>query len=57
MDSGVKLADATVCALVPAAAVEAVFAEANQLTYFTEGAVVYQVTAVAALPGDTPCGT
>jgi len=52
---GVVLADAAECALIPAEAVsvaDALFAEATQITFFKEADVVYQVAAVALLPGD-----
>ena len=51
-DAGVSLADAAQCAMVPADAVGALLTEANQLTYFTEGDAIYQVSAIALLPGD-----
>lgn len=50
-DAPVRLAAAAECAAVPAAAVEALFAEANQLTLFSEGGVTYGVAATAQLPG------
>ena len=53
---GVALADAEMCAEVPATAVGTLFADANERTFFSEGdgetATVYQVTAAALLPGD-----
>jgi hypothetical protein len=53
---GVSLAGADTCVVVPAAAVGTLFADANERTFFSEGdgetATVYQVTAVAKLPGD-----
>jgi hypothetical protein len=50
---GVALADAAECAVVPADAAGTIFSDADQLTYFTEKGVVYFVSAVATLPGDT----
>lgn len=50
-DSGLSLADAAECATLPAAQAEAVFIDANQLTFFTEGDVTYQVAAVQQVPG------
>ncbi len=51
-DAGVALGDAVECAIASAATVGALLTEANQLTYFTEGDVIYQVSAIAFLPGD-----
>jgi hypothetical protein len=58
--TGVVLAEAANCVTVQATAVGDLFTTANQLTFFTEadatGAeVVYQVAAIAVLPGDAPC--
>jgi hypothetical protein len=52
-DAGVALADAAECAIASADVVGALLTEANQLTYFTEGDAIYQVSAIALLPGDT----
>ena len=41
------------CAELPAAEAEPLFADANQLTFFTEGDVTYQVAAVQQVPGRT----
>ncbi len=49
--AGVALADAAECAVVAADAVGDLFTNANQLTYFDDGGVTYQVTAVQQLPG------
>ena len=46
------LADAAECVAVPAADVGELFADANQLTFFTEGDVTYQVAVKPQLPGD-----
>lgn len=51
--TGVKLAEASRCALVSASAIGSLFVDANQLTYFTEDSKAYQVTAIAKLPGDS----
>ena len=51
--AGVSLADSAECATASADAVGALLTEANQLTYFTEGDAIYQVSAIALLPGDT----
>jgi hypothetical protein len=58
--TGVVLASSATCAIADAAAVGDLFASANQLTFFTEAdaagtEVVYQVAAIAVLPGDEPC--
>lgn len=54
-DTGVVLADATECAVIDASKGDALFAEATQLTFFQEGDVVYQLSVIAVLPGDTLC--
>lgn len=51
-DASVRLADASTCTTVPAAEVDAVFAEANQLTFFDDAGVTYQVLVRPILPGD-----
>ena len=48
--AGMTLADAGECAVVTAADVGDLFIKANQLTFFTEGDVTYQVIAVQRLP-------
>jgi len=53
--TGVALADAAKCATVDAAAVGALFTDANQLTFFHEGDVVYQLAVTGVLPGDSVC--
>ncbi len=45
------LADASNCIAIPAAEVTALFADANQLTFFQTGDTVYQVTPKQRLPG------
>ena len=52
-DATVRLADAEECAELPAAEAEALFADANQLTFFTDNDVTYQVAAVQQVPGRT----
>ena len=51
----VALADAADCAVVAADAVGDLFTTADQLTYFDDGGVIYQVTAVQQLP-QRSCG-
>jgi hypothetical protein len=51
--AGVALADAAECAVVAADAVGDLFTNADQLTYFDDGGVIYQVTAVQQLPQRT----
>ncbi len=52
-DAPVRLADVGECAEVAAEAVGALFADANQLTFFEDGGVTYQVLAVQQYPGRT----
>ena len=47
----VRLAEATECTVVPAADVGEVLAAANQLTFFDDAGVTYQVLARPVLPG------
>ncbi len=47
----VRLADVAECTVVPAAEVGDLLASANQLTFFTDAGVTYQVLARPALPG------
>lgn len=54
-DVSVRLADAAECTVVPAAEVGETLAEANQLTFFEDAGVTYQVLAKPILPG-TDCG-
>jgi hypothetical protein len=49
----VALADASKCVVIPAVKVANLFADATQLTFFKDEAVVYEVAAVGLLPGDT----
>ena len=53
--AAVGLADASTCTVVPAAEVGEALAAANQLTFFTDADVTYQVFAKPILPG-TVCG-
>jgi hypothetical protein len=50
-DVSVALADADRCAPVPAGEVGSLFADANQLTFFVDGDVTYQVSVKPQLPG------
>ncbi len=52
-DAPVRLADAAECAELPVADGEALFADATQLTFFTDADVTYQVAAVQQVPGRT----
>lgn len=54
-ETGVALADSTVCAVAPASKVDALFANATQLTFFEENELVYQLAVIAALPGEPAC--
>ncbi len=53
-DIGIPLADATECAVIPAEKAGSLFTDATQNTFFTDPIteLVYQVSAVALLPGD-----
>jgi hypothetical protein len=51
-DTSVRLADAAECAAIPAADVAAIFADATELTYFTDAGVTYQLAVKPQLPGD-----
>jgi hypothetical protein len=51
VDAGVRLADASSCAVVSAAEVGEALAAANQLTFFDDAGVTYQVLARPVLPG------
>jgi len=53
VDASVRLADASECAAVPATEVGELFANANQLTYFAEDGITYQVIVKPQLPGDS----
>ncbi len=50
-DASVRLADASSCTVIAADEVDEVFAAANQLTFFDDGGVVYQVLVRPVLPG------
>lgn len=54
-ETAVVLADSTECATVPAVKVDALFANATQLTFFEENELVYQLAVIAALPGEVAC--
>lgn len=53
--TGAVLAESLECATVPADAVEELFTSSNQLTFFEEGDLTYQLYAVGVLPGDATC--
>ncbi len=52
-DASVRLADASTCTVVPAAEFGETLGAANQLTFFTDADVTYQVLAKPILPGTT----
>ena len=52
-DASVRLADASTCIVVSAAEVGELLATANQLTFFNDADVTYQVLAKPILPGTT----
>jgi hypothetical protein len=52
-DASVTLADAGECAELPAVEGDMLFVDANQLTFFTEGGVTYQVAATPTVPGSS----
>jgi hypothetical protein len=52
-DVSVRLVDAAACTVVPAAEVGELLQSANQLTFFTDAGVTYQVLVRPALPGST----
>jgi hypothetical protein len=54
-EASVRLADASTCTVVPATEVGEALSTANQLTFFTDADVTYQVLAKPILPGTT-CG-
>lgn len=51
-ESSFALADAGECAEVPAESVHELFADANQLTFFVQDDVTYQLSVKPQLPGD-----
>lgn len=53
--AGVRLADATECAVVEASAIGDLFETATQLTYFREDGQVYALAVAVVLPGDPVC--
>jgi hypothetical protein len=50
-DASVRLADASECAELPRAEGDALFTDANQLTFFKQAGVTYSVSATLRLPG------
>ena len=56
-ETGVALADASTCLAVPAASVQSVFDQANQLTFFEDGGVTYRLIVRPVLPGAERCPT
>jgi hypothetical protein len=52
-DVSVRLADAVTCTALPAAEVGELFQASDQLTFFDDDGVTYQVLAKQALPGDS----
>ena len=52
-DASVRLADAAECAELPAAEGDPLFADATQLTFFTDAGVTYSVAATQRVPGRT----
>ena len=52
-DASLRLADAGECATIPAAEVGDLFAGANQLTFFADDGITYQLTVKPQLPGDS----
>ena len=52
---GLDLATASECARVGADAVGSVFADADQLTHFRQGDVLYRIAVAGVLPGDPIC--
>jgi len=52
-EASVRLADAATCTVVPAAEVGKALGVANQLTFFIDADVTYQVLARPVLPGAT----
>lgn len=53
--TGVVLADSAECARVSDEVAGDLFRGANELTFFREGEIVYQLWVVQVLPGDLPC--
>ena len=52
-DVSIRLTDAAECTVVPASEVGDLLATANQLTFFDDASVTYQLLARPALPGQT----
>ena len=53
--TGAVLAESAECATVDASAVDELLTTANQLTFFEEADLVYQLFVVGVLPGDATC--
>ena len=53
--TGVVLAQASECVVADAAKVGSVLGAANQLSYFSEGGVTYQLAVATSFPGDRAC--
>ncbi len=54
-DAPVRLADAGECATVPAGSFAEMFASANQLIWFADAGITYQLTVKPQLPGTPAC--
>ncbi len=54
-DAPVRLADAAQCAQLDAAVADPIFADATELTFFTDEGQLYQVFVAPLLPGDATC--
>ena len=52
-DASLRLADAGECATIPTGEVGDLFAGANQLTFFADDGITYQLTVKPQLPGDS----
>lgn len=55
VDAPIRLADAAECATVPVESFVDLFASANQLTWFNDAGVTYQLTVKPQLPGVPTC--
>jgi hypothetical protein len=53
--TGLDLATASECALLPADAAGSVFADANSNTFFKQGDALYRISVAGVLPGDRAC--
>jgi hypothetical protein len=56
-ETGVALADASNCLAVPADAVQAIFEQANQLSFFEDAGITYRLIVRPVLPGADRCPT